>query len=185
MTGCQPMLALLLVACATGLGCGLARLKVWALIPASNVFGVIAVVLGSYLGHTVGGIALTAFLGLTLLQVAYLIGTVVSDTPTRHRYVKEKGHHSICEAAGVRLGDPIGVHLLSAQRSVRSTSKAALIGVRRLSFTCSMCWNVRRLRRPKRPGRKWAGRPNPSIHSLERPGHHFAMSDDTAGVCSP
>jgi len=49
------MLALLLVACATGLGCGLARLKVWALIPASNVFGVIAVVLGSYLGHTVGG----------------------------------------------------------------------------------------------------------------------------------
>ena len=85
MSGCQAILAILSVACATGLGCGLARLKVWVLVPASSIFGVSAVVLGSSLGHTVGGIALTGFADLTLLQVGYLIGTVISDIPTRHQ----------------------------------------------------------------------------------------------------
>lgn len=79
------MLAVLSFACATGAACGLARLKVWALIPASTIFVMIAVGLGSYLDLTWGRIALIVFAVLMLLQVAYLIGAVLSGRPTRHQ----------------------------------------------------------------------------------------------------
>ena len=79
------MLAVLSIACAAGAACGLARLKVWALIPASTIFAVIAVVFGSSLGLTGGRIVLIVFAVLMLLQVSYLIGAVLSETPARHQ----------------------------------------------------------------------------------------------------
>ena len=79
------MLALLSIASAAGAACGLARLKVWALIPASTIFAVIAVALGSSLGLPGGRIILIVFSVLMLLQVSYLIGAVLFETPTRHR----------------------------------------------------------------------------------------------------
>lgn len=70
------MAAVLLVACATGVSCGLARLKIWIIIPASVIFLLVTVVLDSRFAITWSSTALISFSGLTLLQVSYLIGTV-------------------------------------------------------------------------------------------------------------
>lgn len=79
------MLAVLSLACVAGAACGLARLKVWAIIPASTIFSLIVVILGSYLGLRWGRIALTVFSVLMLLQVSYLVGAVLSDAPKPQR----------------------------------------------------------------------------------------------------
>lgn len=75
------MLAVLSFACSTGAGLGLARLKVWAIIPPSAIFAVAVVVFGSHFGHTWSGLVLIAFAFLTGLQVSYLLGAVLSMAP--------------------------------------------------------------------------------------------------------
>jgi hypothetical protein len=72
------------LACAAGAGCGLARLRVWPIIPISIIFVLISTVLGTYLDLRLGRIALIAFAVLTLLQVSYLVGSALSEAPRRH-----------------------------------------------------------------------------------------------------
>jgi hypothetical protein len=80
------MLAVLSLAFAAGAACGLARLKVWAILPVSTIFLLIVVILGSYLGLTWGRIALIVFAVLMLLQVSYImVGAVLSEVPTGQR----------------------------------------------------------------------------------------------------
>jgi hypothetical protein len=76
------MWAVLSVALAAGAGLGLAKLNVWALIPAAIISGLIAVVIGSASGLAWGRVSLVLFAVLTLLQVSYLIGSVLSGAPT-------------------------------------------------------------------------------------------------------
>jgi len=67
------MIAILLVAVAAGAACGLARLKVWALIPATAIYSMIAIIEGIVTGLGAGAIALTLLIGATFLQLFYLI----------------------------------------------------------------------------------------------------------------
>jgi cytochrome c oxidase subunit IV len=81
----EPMMfAVLSVACATATGYGLARLTVWAIIPASIILMMIAVVLGVYLDLPWGRLAIIAFAVLPLLQVSYLISAVLSEAPAHY-----------------------------------------------------------------------------------------------------
>jgi hypothetical protein len=73
------MFGVLLLACAAGAACGLARLEVWAIIPTSAFFLLIVVALGSHLGLPWDRIAIIVFSVLMLLQVSYLIGTVLFE----------------------------------------------------------------------------------------------------------
>lgn len=77
------MLAVLSFACATGMGLGLTRLRVWAIIPPSAIFALVVVIFGSHLGLTWTRLALIAFAVLMVLQVSYLLGAVLSATPIR------------------------------------------------------------------------------------------------------
>lgn len=79
------MWVVLTLAFAMGAGLGLARLRVWALIPAAITSFLITAIIGSGLGLTLGRIPLVLFAVFTLLQVAYLIGAVLADVPERQR----------------------------------------------------------------------------------------------------
>lgn len=70
------MTAVLLVSAAAGTTCGLARLKVWALIPVTALLLIITLVEDSVTGAGVGKIALTFLLATTFLQLFYFIGSV-------------------------------------------------------------------------------------------------------------
>ena len=73
------MIAVLLVTLTAGAACGLARLKVWALIPATAICSMITVIEGIVTGLGAGTIALTLVIGATFLQVFYFIGWVLSQ----------------------------------------------------------------------------------------------------------
>lgn len=73
------MIAILLVGIAAGATCGLARLKIWALIPVIIIFLIITVIEGHLTGLGVGGMALTFFIGNAFLQVGYFIGSFLSE----------------------------------------------------------------------------------------------------------
>jgi hypothetical protein len=77
--------AVLLIACAGGVACGLARLKVWIIIPASVIFLLVTVVLDSWFGIAWSRTILIAVTGLTLFQVSYLIEVEVSEGHIRHQ----------------------------------------------------------------------------------------------------
>jgi hypothetical protein len=69
---------LLVFSSASGLALGLARLKVWALIPATIILSLIAVAGGTVHGLRWGAIALVVIVGSTILQSSYLIGGLLS-----------------------------------------------------------------------------------------------------------
>ena len=77
------MLVVLSLAFAAGAACGLARLKVWALIPATIIFSLLAAIGGASFGLGLGRTVLVLFCAVTLLQVSYLIGAAFSDAPQR------------------------------------------------------------------------------------------------------
>jgi hypothetical protein len=72
-------------AAAAGTALGLARLKVWAVVPTIVIFSLIATAIGSGVGLNFGRIALIVFAGITVVQVSYLIGAVLSEATTRER----------------------------------------------------------------------------------------------------
>jgi hypothetical protein len=72
--------ALLLCSSASGLALGLARLKVWALIPATIILSLTAAVGGIVFGLRSGTIALAVIVAATILQSSYLIGGLLSET---------------------------------------------------------------------------------------------------------
>jgi hypothetical protein len=72
-----------LIGSGSGAGCGLARVKLWVLIPATLLLTIIAVSMGWTAGSSWSAIALTAIVGSTSLQWSYLIGTALSDASKR------------------------------------------------------------------------------------------------------
>ena len=84
------MIAILLVAVAAGVACGLARLNVWSLIPATAVYLVITVIEGIVTGLGAGTIALTLFIGATVLQLCYLIGWLLFEEQKRRTPAQQR-----------------------------------------------------------------------------------------------
>jgi hypothetical protein len=72
---------LLLCSSATGLALGLARLKVFALIPATIVWSLTAVVAGVLFGVHWGTTAVTLVGGAAILQFSYLVVGLLSEAP--------------------------------------------------------------------------------------------------------
>lgn len=77
------MTTVLLVAAAAGTICGLARLNIWPLILATIVFSITTTIDGRVTGQNAGTIALTLFIGATLLQLFYLIVSFVLETGSK------------------------------------------------------------------------------------------------------
>jgi hypothetical protein len=77
------MIAVLWVAVAVGAACGLARLKVLALIPATAIYSMIAIIDGIVAGLGVGATTLTLFIGAAFLQLFYLIGWLLVEEQQR------------------------------------------------------------------------------------------------------
>jgi hypothetical protein len=73
--------ALLLCSSAVGLSLAFARLKVWALIPATIILSLTAVIGGIVFGLRWGTITLIVIAGATILQSSYLIGELLSEIP--------------------------------------------------------------------------------------------------------
>jgi len=73
------------LACLAGAGFGLAQLKVWAVVPTSLIFMLIAVTFGAYSDLTWGRVALIIFCVLSTLQISYLIGSALSEAPQAQR----------------------------------------------------------------------------------------------------
>jgi hypothetical protein len=77
------MIAVLLVAVAAGVAGGLARLKVWALIPATAIYSMITIIEGMVAGLGAGKITITFLMGAAFLQLFYLIGWLLSQEQKR------------------------------------------------------------------------------------------------------
>jgi hypothetical protein len=77
------MIPLLLVGAAGGVTCGLARLKVWSLVPAIVLFLIITVIDSRLTGLGVGATALAFFIGSTFLQLLYFVGSLLLQERTR------------------------------------------------------------------------------------------------------
>jgi hypothetical protein len=77
------MIAIFLVGVAAGATCGLARLKVWALVPVIITFLIVTVIEGRLTGLGIGTIALTSLIGSTFLQLSYFIGSLLLQERTR------------------------------------------------------------------------------------------------------
>jgi hypothetical protein len=71
------MLPILLCSLAVGTACGLAAIKVWAIVPMTAIFCAIALVVGFSLGLTSDQIAVGLFASLISLQIAYLAGIIL------------------------------------------------------------------------------------------------------------
>jgi hypothetical protein len=79
------MWAVMLLAFTAGATFGFAQLRASALIPITFVFALITVVVSASLALDAGTIALVVFCTTLLLQVSYLIGSVLSDVPVAYR----------------------------------------------------------------------------------------------------
>src|ERR1700690_250203 len=77
------MIAVLLVAVAAGVAGGLARLKVWALIPATAIYSMITIIEGMVAGLGAGKITITFLIGAAFLQLFYLVGWLLSQEQKR------------------------------------------------------------------------------------------------------
>jgi hypothetical protein len=77
------MIAILLVAVIAGSVCGSMRLKVWAIIPATAIYSLITIIDGVIAGLGAGIIALRLVIGATVLQLFYLIGSLVFEEQKR------------------------------------------------------------------------------------------------------
>lgn len=67
-----------------GAACGLARLKVWLLVPGTFLIAIVAVVVGSMLRFEWAMIALTVTAGAAFFQFSYLVGGILSELPSFH-----------------------------------------------------------------------------------------------------
>jgi membrane protein DedA with SNARE-associated domain len=74
--------ALLLCSSAIGLALGLARLKVFALIPATLILSLAVPIVGVETGLHWGMIVLSVIAAATIVQSSYLIGAILSEAPS-------------------------------------------------------------------------------------------------------
>jgi hypothetical protein len=105
--------AVLLLGCAAGTGFGLVRLKVWAVVPSSLVFMLVAVTFGAYSHLAWSRIALIIFCVLTTFQISYLIGSALSEAPQAQRIpdrIPER--QELLHAAQTAIGEELRAYFL-------------------------------------------------------------------------
>jgi hypothetical protein len=101
--------ALLLGSSATGLALGLARLKVWALIPATIVLSLTAAIGGVVFGLRWGTIALIVIAAVTILQSSYLIGGLLSEAPSPRAAPRTSLRPDLIRAAQLAIGEELRI----------------------------------------------------------------------------
>jgi len=99
--------ALLLSSSATGLALGLARLKVFAVIPATIVLSLTAVIGGVVFGLRWGTIALIVIAAATILQSCYLIGGLLSEAPSPRAAPRTNLRLDLIRAAQFAIGEEL------------------------------------------------------------------------------
>jgi hypothetical protein len=102
--------ALLLCSSASGLALGLARLKVWALIPATIILSLTAAVGGIVSGLRSGTIALAVIVAATILQSSYLIGGLLSETSSPRVAPRTSLRPDLICAAQFAIGEELRTH---------------------------------------------------------------------------
>jgi hypothetical protein len=98
---------LLVFSSAIGLSLGLARLKVWALIPATIILSLIAAAGGSVYGLRWGTITLAVIVGATILQSSYLIGGLLSEAPSPRAAPRTSLRPDLIRAAQFVIGEEL------------------------------------------------------------------------------
>jgi hypothetical protein len=99
--------ALLFFSSASGLALGLARLKVFALIPATFILSLAAAAGGIISGLRSGMIALTVIAGATILQSSYLIGGFLSEAPSPRAAPRTNLRPDLIRAAQFAIGQEL------------------------------------------------------------------------------
>jgi len=99
--------ALLLSSSATGLALGLARLKVFAVIPATIFLSLTAVFGGVVFGLRWGTIALIVIAAATILQSCYLIGGLLSEAPSQRAAPRTNLRLDLIRAAQFAIGEEL------------------------------------------------------------------------------
>jgi hypothetical protein len=123
---------LLLCSSASGLALGIARLKVWALIPATIILSLTAAVGGIVYGLRWGTIA-AVIVGATILQSAYLIGGLLSETPNPRAAHRTSLRLDLIRAAQFAIGEELRTefqspHNLPRQLQIRMNQLAVRYG---------------------------------------------------------
>jgi hypothetical protein len=111
--------ALLLCSSATGLALGLARLKVLALIPATIVLSLTAVIGGVVFGLRWGTIPVTVIVGTTILQASYLIGGLLSEAPSPRPAPRASLRLDLIRAAQFAIGEELRTQLQTPREMPR------------------------------------------------------------------
>jgi hypothetical protein len=99
--------AVLLSSSATGLALGLARLKVFAVIPATIVLSLTAAIGGVVFGLRWGTIALVVIAAATILQSSYLIGGLLSEAPSQRAAPRASLRPDLIRAAQFAIGEEL------------------------------------------------------------------------------
>jgi hypothetical protein len=121
--GAAMWLALLLFSSASGLVLWLARLKVFALIPATMIFALFAVSGGIALKLHWGTIAFTVIASATILQASYLIAGLLSEAPSPRLAPCITLRPDLVRAAQIAIGEELRIHFRTSNnlpRQVRS-----------------------------------------------------------------
>jgi hypothetical protein len=106
------MLVILSLAFAAGLACGLARLKVLALILATIIFSLLTAIGGASFGLGLGRTAIVLFCVVTLLQVSNLIGAILSDAPKPQQVsVHMPPKRELCRTVQTAIAQALRAHL--------------------------------------------------------------------------
>jgi hypothetical protein len=125
--------ALLLFSSASGLALGLARLKVLAVIPATIILSLTAVIGGIVFGQRWGTIALTGIAGATILQSSYLIGGLLSETQSPRAAARTNLRPDLIRAAQFAIGEELRTqfqtpHVMPRQLRTRMKQLAVRYG---------------------------------------------------------
>jgi hypothetical protein len=97
----------LLVSAATGLGLGLARLKVMAVIVATVIVSFIAATIGVVFSLQWGTIALTVIADVTILQSSYLIAGLLSEAPSPRAAPRTNLRPDLVRAVQLAIGEEL------------------------------------------------------------------------------
>jgi hypothetical protein len=106
----RPTSAVLLLVAAAGTAIGLARFKVWALIPGAVGFALLTIAVGIALGVRWSATIFTLIAGLTLFELCYLAGIAAAGLPKprpppQRVLMNEEQLHAIEIAIGEGLHD--------------------------------------------------------------------------------
>jgi membrane protein DedA with SNARE-associated domain len=99
--------AVLLSSSATGLALGLARLKVFAVIPATIVLSLTAAIGGVVFDLRWGTITLVVIAAATILQSSYLIGGLLSEAPSLRAAPRTSLQPDLIRAAQFAIGEEL------------------------------------------------------------------------------